>query len=115
MATMFYESEFDQDISNWEINDNCRLLEMFGNTSMSGENLVKFILKNYNHPKIDDIIDSMDRWQNYIVGLVPNDRLCEYLRDYDIDYKIIEGSKIERLDCAMDVYPELALADVFTL
>jgi hypothetical protein len=82
---------------------------------MNGNNLIKFILKNHNNPNINEIEEDIDKWQDYIVDKIKPKTLCEYLREYDIDYEIIKGSAIEQLDCLTDIYPELALNDIFRL
>jgi hypothetical protein len=37
MSEMFYDSEFNQDISNWNINSNCNTSYMFGLSKIKEE------------------------------------------------------------------------------
>jgi hypothetical protein len=112
---MFSDSDFDQDISKWDIRDNTEMTLIFSESKMNNVNIVRFILKNHNNRNITEIEEDVNRWQDYIVGIIKPEILCEYLREYEIDYDLIKGSAIEKLDCILDVYPELALADIFTL
>ena len=115
MSCMFYGSKFNGDISKWNLKIDTDITLMFDKSSISDDNLIKFILKNHKNKYINEIIENMGRWQDYIVDKIKPEILCDYLRYFYVEYETIKGSKIENLDCAMDVYPELALADIFTL
>jgi surface protein len=115
MYGMFSHSNFNQDISEWNISRNTNINAMLDNSDIDNDNLIKFIMKNYKHPDINDVIRKIYTWQDFIVFVMEPTMICKYLSEFEVEYEYIKDTDLVDVDCVKGLYPEIAIDDIFII